>query len=131
MIKQVKLTLLISILLTIGSFLPIFQLTILMVNGGILGLIQNDGFDVSIFGNGIFSIIMIVCFLYTKEKKAQWITMIGVLLFLFPLLCYSTTSFLNNQIHPNIRFLIVGIITSSILFALEWIKIRKSVPENG
>ncbi len=130
MSKKIKFSLITSTVLVLSSFIPILQILIMYLNSFIvqpIGKIFGINDNIAIYGlNSVFSIGMIVLFYFSSSSVQKIFSIIGVIIFLMPLLMYSTTDIISTEKYYFIQFLIIGIITGLILIGLEYLRSKKA-----
>lgn len=119
--SKIKFSLIASIVLVLSSFVPVIQVLLLTLNGTFLSLFTNSDSKVILLVNGIGSILMFVLFFFSSSLLSKILSLLGVLMFFIPFLFYATEKLISTEKYYFIQFLIIGIITSLFLIAIEYI----------
>ncbi len=118
----------ISGVILLTSFLPVLQITILSINGGILYALGDIGVHDStqIILNSSLTISFLLLFYLSERLLTKLLGVVGVLLFLFPLLVWSAEPLFNTEdYHYSWSFLITGTIIAVVLIATAFMKNRR------
>jgi hypothetical protein len=125
-----KFSLISSAILILSSFLPVTQIVLVHLNSFIaqpIGMLFSKNDSVGIYGiNGILSSLMFVLFYFSRSFKEKLFSLLGILLFFMPILFYSFEGVISTDKFYFLQFLVIGIVISAIIFAIEIIKYNSS-----
>lgn len=127
--KKTKLSLIISGVLIISSFVPVLQILILLLNGAIVSLFipllkLND--DIAMFWmNALASLVFLAIFYKTQRMGQKILFSLAFILFFLPFLFYSTEHIFRDSEYYFLQFLLTGVVAGGILFLIEMYKARK------
>jgi hypothetical protein len=112
-------------ILVLTSFIPILQVLILTLNGAFLSVFTKNSNTIILAVNGIFTLLSLSLFYFSKSTIAKIFSIIGVVLFFLPLLFYGTERIISTEKYYFLQFLIIGIIIGITLVLIEMFKIKK------
>ncbi|PIV95132.1 MAG: hypothetical protein COW44_00615 [Flavobacteriaceae bacterium CG17_big_fil_post_rev_8_21_14_2_50_33_15] len=127
--KEIILPLIVTGVLVLSSFIPVLQITILSLNGGVIYLFE------MIFGNSesllyiinaVFAFVFIVAYYYSSKRFIQLLTTLCFVFFSLPLLMYSTENIFSENNPYYLQFLVIGLITGLILLFIAYWKHYKT-----
>ena len=117
---KIKLSLVITSILVITALVPIAQILVMLLNGGIL-YIFGDGSGQEIWVNIILALFGLMAFYKSKEKVRSIILAVVSIIFLLPLFIYL----FENRVSDSpyfLQMLLAGLLTGMILTGVEFFK---------
>lgn len=110
-----------AIILLITSFLPILQIIIITINGGIISVISQKNLTLQYIINGLGSILFLIVYYLSTARKKQIFSIIGFLFFFFPLISYSSEKIMPKEPY-FIEAMLIGLISGIILVLMDMLK---------
>jgi hypothetical protein len=128
MMKKAKVSLVFLGLLVLTSFIPVFQVLIMYLNGALLAVVSslfaNEGYNIVFVVNGIMTILFLISFYLSNKKAVDISTAVGVMIFFLPLLSYATENVFSEEKYYFLQFLVIGAIVGTVLLLMEVYKIK-------
>lgn len=122
MINRIKFSLVLTSILAISAFVPILNIFIMMINGGILYPFSSMNWDAHIWINLILTITLLALFYRSKKQTSSILLGLFTVLFAQPFFLYSLESMFNGEELYFLQFLISGLLTGGLLIIVEYLK---------
>lgn len=116
-----KLSLITTAILLITSFIPVLQVVLITINGGLVGLITLKNFMFQYVINSLGSILFLGTYYLFKDKKMQIFSIIGFLFFFFPLISYLTEKTIPQDPY-FLGMMLIGMLSGILLLAVDSIR---------
>lgn len=130
--KPLALPFIITLILIVSSFIPIVQVLVLTLNGGILYAISQplgvDSTEIIYSVNIVLSIVFILLFYLSDKLIGRLFSALATIIFLLPLLFYATENLISEEIY-FLHFIIVGFIVGVVLIFTTLLKLKVNLPK--
>ncbi|MCC6583190.1 MAG: hypothetical protein IT271_05765 [Chitinophagales bacterium] len=130
--SELRISFILTGILIITSFLPIIQVVIMFLDGGLLSLFNSKNSNFLYLINGISSVLFIILFVIAKNKSFQVFTAIGFIFFFYPLVTYVDENRVPNENEPYfLSALIWGTFSGVLLIVTSYLKILFKTKSNS
>lgn len=130
--SELRISFILTGILIITSFLPIIQVVIMFLDGGLLSLFNSKKSNFLYLINGISSVFFIILFVIAKNKSFQVFTAIGFIFFFYPLVTYVDENRVPNENEPYfLSALIWGTFSGVLLIVTSYLKILFKTKSNS
>ncbi len=120
-IDKIEFSLILTVILILSAFMPIFHILILYLNAALL-YIFGDSWNAHIWINLILSIIGLTLFYRNKKQAKSIIAGILTLIFLLPFFMYSLADNYSEDTPYLSHPLISGSLTGLVIMTVEYFK---------
>lgn len=87
--QKLKLSVIVTVILLVTSFMPVLQVIVMVANGGFLSLFDKEYSIITDIINVVLSLLFLLLFFFAKRKPTMIMSIVGFLFFFFSFLSFA------------------------------------------
>lgn len=118
-----KLSIITTIVLLVTSFLPVLQVVLITINGGLVAFITQKNFTFQYVVNGLGAALFLVVYYLSAQTKFRLFGIIGFLFFFFPMVSYATEKIMPQDPY-FLGIMLIGLLSGIIFLSADILKFK-------